>query len=130
MGRPERRAGAIRFDVLKARARRVFAQQLQSLAGNPQECAVRFIGLQRFLRLLAADHPELTAVIDASMAAPQQGERQVGAQHPLDCTDLFAQARAQGDRCIEQWDVRCVVRLVHCFPQCIGRRQPPHHAIC
>jgi hypothetical protein len=133
--RTQRQQGPIKFDVLKARVRRAFVQQLQSLADNPQDCAARFPGLLGFLRLLARDHPELMMLLEAlaqaaAPVAPQQEKIPIGAQHPVDKEELLAQARAYGVRCIGQWDVRCVVSLVRCFPPCIGARSGPCHAVC
>ena len=133
--RTRRQQGPIKFDVLKARVQRAFAWQLQSLADDPQDCAARFPGLLGFLRLLARDHPELTMLVEtlaqaAAPVAPRQEKIPIGAQDPVDQEELLAQARAYGMRCIGQWDVRCVVSLVRCFPQCNGARSRPRHAVC
>lgn len=131
----QRQPGPISFDALKARARRAFAAQLQLLADSPSGCVTRFPGLLDFLRLLAGDHSKVAALVAAlgqasAPAQPRQEKRRLDAQEPVAREALWAQARAQGIRSIEQWDVRCVVSLVRYFPQCVGRRRRPRHAVC
>lgn len=133
--RTQRQPGPISFDVLKARARRAFAAQLQSLADSPTDCAARFPGLPDFLRLLTSNHSKVATLVAnigqaSAPAQPRQETRWLDAQEPVDREALWAQARAQGICSIEQWDVRCVVSLIRYFPQCVGRRRRPRHAVC
>lgn len=136
MRRPtQRQPVPIRFDLIKARAQRAFAVQLQWLADGPSDCAARFPGLLDFSRLLASDHRGLTTLVAAlGPAAAPAGPRQEGSpidlHQQVDWEELWTQARAQGRQCIAQWDVRCVVSLIRYFPQCVGGRSRTHHAVC
>jgi len=125
-----RRPAELPFETIKARAQLAFAAALQAEGANPGfylgKSNPSYNALVSFARMTAGER-EIWRNFILTLPTPDRcdmtalkahGNAEYG-QH--DWSLLLMQVRTAGLRRIDDWDIRCIDRLIDLFPNCVPR---------
>jgi hypothetical protein len=125
-----RHPAEMRFETIKARARRLFLAAVEAEAAY---CGVHCDGdspsyraLLPFIRMVAAERDSLREFV-LSLPAPDRQDwlalhaRGQAERNRYHWPQLLLQVRVAGERRIDDWDIRCLRSLIDLFPGCVPR---------
>lgn len=127
-GIAKRRPAGMHFETIKARARRIFTAEVEAEAVyrgvHRGSDGPSYRALLPFVRLMAAERDSLREFV-LSLPPPArhdwlaQQARWQAEQNQHHWSQLLLQVRVAGLRRIDDWDIRCVDRLIGLFPGCV-----------
>ncbi|MDI9688523.1 hypothetical protein [Burkholderia cenocepacia] len=129
-GATARHPGELYFETIKARAKRIFADAVDAEAAyrgiHRGSDSPSYAALLPLIRMVATERDSLRAfVLELPPPAREdwlaQKAHWQAEQNQYHWSQQLLQVRVAGQRRIDDWDVRCLVRLIELFPGCVPR---------